>query len=248
MRKEEYIHYYKIENDYWWFKGMRSIYLRSLKKAYNGKGGLRILDVGCGTGRTMKDLGQLGDVTGVDIEPLALEFCKSRGVNKVTLSDGKRLPFKDRLFDLVTLFNIIEHVDQEDELMKEASRVCADNGKIIVTTSAFNSLWSKHDIANEHKRRYTKRTLRDVVEKRFRVERMTYTNCLLFPLIWAGIMISNLLNKDTREPSDGFYDIPKYANKALTAILRMEAILLQKINFLFGVSLLCIAQKNHKSD
>lgn len=222
---------------------MRDIFHRSIKNIYRDNKDLCILDTGCGTGAIMRDLGEFGNVIGLDVKPKALEFCKQRRIEKILLSDGVTLPFKDRIFDLVTAFSVIEHIENDIGFIKEISRVCKDNGKVVISTSAFNFLWSEHDIVNEHKRRYTKRRLKGILNKHFVIEKITHTNCILFLFIWLGIILRNLLKGYSHQPSNGFYSLPKFMNKILTFILKTESVILQKINFPFGVSLLCIARK-----
>ncbi|NQU99214.1 MAG: methyltransferase domain-containing protein, partial [Parcubacteria group bacterium] len=197
----------------------------------------------CGTGVTAMGLRGVGDVLGLDIEPKALGCCRNRGLKKLVRAEGNHTPFKDATFDLITSLSVIEHVDDDAGFVREMSRICKDNGRVIFSTSAFDFLWSKHDVANRHKRRYTKKYLRDIINKHFTIEKITYTNCMLFPVIWVGIKISNLLKNDLSNNEGGFYDIPKALNKLLILVLKLESFLLQRINFPFGVSLLCIAKK-----
>ena len=220
------------------------IFSRFIKATYKERKGLKILDIGCGTGSTIKELERFGDVLGVDIEPQALYFCKKKGVSKTILAEGNYLPCKDKTFDLVTLFNIIEHIEDDRGFVREVHRVLKDNGKIVIATSAFNFLWSKHDVVNEHKRRYTKTLLKRLIGKQFTVERMTYTNFILFPAIWIGIIFNNIIKRKKDISCDGFYPVPGFINKILLLILKLESILLKRFNFPYGVSLLCIAEKN----
>lgn len=249
MRPEQYERYYKLEDNYWWFIGMRDILLRSLKnifKNYKDEKNIRILDIGCGTGMVIRDLERFGNVIGLDNETRALEFCKKRGIDKLILGDGNHLPFKENVFDLITAFNIIEHVDNDTGLIKGINRVAKNNSWVAISTAAFNFLWSQHDIVNKHKRRYTKGKLKDIIRKHLAVKKITYLNCILFPFIWLGIILTNLLKVKLHNPSSGFYPVPKFINKILIFILRLESVLLQKFNLPFGVSLLCIAKKVQK--
>ena len=243
MRKGQYERYYSLEDDYWWFLGMRDIFYRSISRIYKGREDMRILDAGCGTGGMIKDLQRFGECTGIDIEPKALEFCRSRGAARLVCAKGSELPFKDGTFDLITLFSVVEHIDDDAGFLKEVHRVCKDNGRIVLSTSAFKFLWSAHDVVSRHKRRYTKRELKTLIGKYFTIEKITYTNCLLFPFIWAGILMNNLFKGRSDDSSDGFYAVPGVINKALLFILRLEAVLLQKFDLPFGVSLLCIARR-----
>lgn len=243
MNIELFEGYYKLEDNYWWFVGMRDIFYRLIKNIYSGRNNLSILDVGCGTGKIINEIEKLGKVTGLDVEPQALKFCKARGINRLVLAEGNFLPFKDETFDLITALNIIEHIADDDGFVKDMHRVCKINGRVILSTSAFNFLWSKHDLVNNHKRRYVKREIRDLLGKYFILEKVTYTNFFLFLIIWTGVILTNLLEKRDSEISHGFYHVPKFINRVLITILRMESVILKKINFPFGVSLLCVAKR-----
>jgi len=254
VKSEYYDQYYELEDNYWWFVGMRHIFRRCIKnmlKDYRtDKEDIRILDIGCGPGRMIMDLEDFGNVVGVDNKMKPLESCKRRGINKLVLGNGVKLPFKDKSLDLVTSFNVIEHIDDDSGFIREINRVVKDNGWIIISTAAYNFLWSQHDVVNEHKRRYIKRGLKNIIGKHCDIKKISYLNCFLFPFIWVGIKVVNLLNSNSNNTSCnascGFYPVPHFLNKILASILWVESVLLQKLNFPFGVSLLCIAKKSKK--
>jgi ubiquinone/menaquinone biosynthesis C-methylase UbiE len=244
VQPEQYRYFYELEDKHWWFAGMRDIFFRIIGNIYKPGAGLQILDVGCGAGLNIKELEKFGRVIGIDIEGQALELCQQRSITKLCLGSGLDLPFKNETFDLVTAFNLVEHVQEDAFLIKELARVCKKSGRIILATSAFNFLWSRHDLINEHKRRYTKRTLQFLVNRQnFKIEKLTYTNFILFPLIWAGITWQNLLKCFSAPMVNKYYSIQKPVNKILLWILRLESWILSKFNAPFGVSLLCVVRK-----
>jgi len=134
---------------------------------------------GLRTGGMLPLLSRYGQVTGLDSEPLALDYCRRRGFHDVHLqADFEARP----VFDLVTLFDVLEHVDDEPGFLAHAARCLKPGGRLAVTVPAFRFLWSGHDDLNQHRRRYTRRCLVDLLERcGFEVERSSYFNTLLFP-------------------------------------------------------------------
>src|SRR3989442_3608913 len=111
MYEAEYEAMYRLEKSYWWYVARRALTAELLANEVKGRSGMRILDVGCGTGANMQAFAHYGKTTGVDTSIDALEFCRSRGVDTVTLSAAERLPFDDNEFDVVTAMDILEHTD-----------------------------------------------------------------------------------------------------------------------------------------
>lgn len=187
--------FYEAEERHWWFVGRRAVIdgflARSLGAAAGapaGRGGVgegapgaprRILDVGCGTGGMLPLLARYGQVTGVDSEPLALDYCRRRGFSDVHL----QVDFEPRpVFDLVTLFDVLEHVGDEPAFLEQVARNLGPDGRLAVTVPAFRFLWSGHDDLNQHRRRYTRGMLVGLLARcGFQVSRASYFNTLLFP-------------------------------------------------------------------
>lgn len=110
MRKNFYSEYYEVEDKHWWFIGRRRVLLRLLDLYFRPEKFqcCEVLDVGCGTGTMLQYLNRYGSTRGVDADENAVSFCKQRGLDNVALFDGLRLPFADKSFDLVTMFDVLE--------------------------------------------------------------------------------------------------------------------------------------------
>lgn len=250
MKKEEYIQMSKLESSHWYFKGKQFIISQFLKKIIQNKRNVRILDIGCGTGNISQMLSQFGEVYGIDNSPIAIELCQQKGLTNLYLNDkNKKFPFKDNYFDIVCCFDLLEHLDNELEILKEVLRVIKPEGFLFITTPAFMFLWSEHDLALHHKRRYTKTNLYQLLESnKLKVQRITYYNFFLFPIAFIYRLYTRIfLRKKMDNPkSEFFVKIPISLNNLLKGILVLEGILLRFINFPWGVSLLCIAKSNSK--
>src|SRR5207244_1565920 len=119
-----------------------------------------VLDAGCGTGRNMLEFAGLGTVEGVDASPEAIEFCRRRGLDGVREGQIESLPYADGTVDLILATDVLEHLRDDYAALAELRRVAAPGGRLLATVPAYQWLWSQHDAAHHHFRRYTYRLLR----------------------------------------------------------------------------------------
>ena len=144
-----------------------------------------ILDVGCGDGRLAAVLPQYR-WCGVEPDPALREAARARGV-RVLPGSAEELPFPDRAFDAVCLFDVLEHLEDDRAALAEARRVLKPGGLLFVSVPLHPGLWSVHDVACGHFRRYKPGDLEalavscgfGVVEKRHFVS-------LFLPLAWVA--------------------------------------------------------------
>lgn len=246
MRPEFYEEYNRIENTHWWFLGRRRIFLRLLRRYVRPQETALILDVGCGTGTTLRCLSPYGRGMGVDIEWSALEYTRRRGISRVVQSTASDLAFGDDTFDLICALDILEHVDDDSRALRECYRTCKPGGLVLITVPAYRFLWGRQDEISRHRRRYVASDVRQRVAKAgFSIRRLTYFNTLLFPII-AGIRLFRRWRgprPDEALTSDFSMTKPGLVNDLLAAIFAGESLLLQYLDLPFGVSILCIAEK-----
>ena len=239
MEIKEYGTIFSLEQEHWWYKGMREISFSLLKKKTIGKN-LRILDTGCGTGFNILELKKYGKVYGIDFSREALRFCKIRNLRNIHLGTIENLKFKNNYFDIITSFDVIYHLGVKNDLkaLKEFHRVLKKGGYLVLRVPAFNFLYSGHDKVVHTKRRYTKKELSGKMESAgFKIERMSYLNFFLSPFV----LIARLLNRDKEQ-----LEITKtnpHLNKILFLVLALESKLLNFIDFPFGVSIIALARK-----
>lgn len=232
----------EFEEEYWWFVGRRKIIETILKKELNRKSQLRILDVGCGTGKTTLSLIKFGNVYGVDSSFSALKHCSKRGLNKVLKCSSYQLPFRENTFDLVTLLDALEHIENDVQVLEEIKRISKKDSLILLTVPAYQFLWSEHDIALSHYRRYTSKTLTKVLkEAGFDIVRMSYFMSFLFPLVAAYRLISKR-KKTKSNPKADLTPLPTSINEVLKKILILESHILYKTDLPFGLSIACVAK------
>jgi ubiquinone/menaquinone biosynthesis C-methylase UbiE len=247
MDHSVYQQFYKIEKDHWWFKGMRAICRRVLKRAkVNNDKTSRCLDIGCGTGLWTIELAEQGEVYGLDFSPEALSFCQKRGLKGLMRASAMSLPLIQDSFETITALGLIEHLDDDKGFLAELYRICAPGGYILILTSAYEVLWSRHDEIVHHKRRYTRRQLESLsAMSGFEIVYTSYVNTILFPPILA-IRLFQWLVGASAEGGQGSPDLflPRpLINKLLYGLLWTEARLLNFFAFPFGVGIVLLARR-----
>lgn len=239
------------EDRHWWFATRTRAILAYLDNCVGPGKGRRVLDIGCGAGNMAHHLRHYGQVTGVDNNPRPLAVARQRGLEAFE-GTADDLPFTDAEFDLVALLDTVEHVPAEDRVFEECRRVLRSNGKLLVTVPAFMFLWSHNDAINMHQRRYTVPELGAKLERHgFRVQRISYNNCFVFPVA-AGLI---LLRRGRAEPelASPHFDQNSYqvemepaappVNALLSGVGRLEAALLRRMSLPVGTSIIAVAQK-----
>jgi SAM-dependent methyltransferase len=244
MERSEYVTMAAVEASHWWYGGMRAIAAALLDEVYGGRGDLRILDAGCGTGGNALFLRRYGCVTGMDLMPDALEFGAPRLPGQLARGSVLALPFADASFDLVTSFEVLYHrgVPDERPALAETRRVLRSGGRLLIRLPAFEQLRGKHDRAVHGRRRYTAADVRALLETHgFRVERLSYVNSLLLPLPLAQRALERVLPAVERRESD--LQLPAGPlNEALRWPLAAEAAWLARGgSFAAGLSVICRA-------
>lgn len=241
MRPLNYEVMFDVEDDHWWFVGRRAIVFAQIEDSLAVKEGLQILDIGCGTGATMNRLKRYGEVQGLDLSEIPLNFTRRRGHRRVLCASATELPFANDSFDLVTALDVIEHLDDDVMGLSEIRRVLKPGALAIVFVPAFEALWGPNDDQSGHKRRYRIDRLRGVVEAAgLRVERISYANMTMFVPIWLGRKILTLLGREEQAENRINH---RSINKLLASIFASEAGWLRKRSLPFGASIVCVARK-----
>ena len=185
MNREIYIRMAQVEDDHWWF-ARRRVIVESLLARFGLARGAAILEAGCGSGGNLRMLARRGPVCAMDIDDQAVQFAQARGIGEVAhgrLPD--QIPFGDRSFDLVLMTDVLEHLDDDGAALRALRERLRPGGLLLLTVPAFRCLWSPHDVAHHHRRRYRAGQLRKVVsEAGYEICYLSYYNFLLFPRFW----------------------------------------------------------------
>ena len=255
MQHDYYKEYYDLERQHWWFVAREKIISNYLKKLIATeivkKQDLKILNVGCGPGRSSQYLSSFGEVTSIEYDKECCEFASERTGLQIINGSITALPFHDEMFDLVCAFDVIEHVEDDELAVSEMKRVAKKEGVIFITVPTFMSLWSHHDVINHHFRRYKL----GQIEKLFAAKKngnaifSSYFNFFLFPAIYLVRKISNLLQFSKKRPGSGsdFEAFkPGFLNNVLFNVMYFESKFINNnIKLPFGVSLLYTWKKNN---
>ena len=241
MEAHAYTELHHLEQAHWWYQGTRSIYRTLLRRHVSSPCG-RVLDLGCGTGGNLGLLSGWGPVTGLEPWRPALTLQLS-GAAELVQGTAETLPFRDDAFGLVAMLGVIEHVNDDVGMLREARRVCRPGGIILLLTSAFTFLWSQHDEANRHVRRYTARELREKAQGvGLQVRYSSYLNFFLFPVA-ASVRLFQRLSPRRGEPRMDMFPVPEPFNAALAGLLALEGRLMQWVRLPLGVSLVAVLER-----
>jgi SAM-dependent methyltransferase len=186
-------------------------------------------------------LSEFGDAQGVDISADALLFCRQRGLYNVKLGAAESLPYEDHEFDLVTAFDVVEHMDDDVAGLREMRRVLRPGGRVLLFVPTFMFLWGVQDEVSNHRRRYRLEGLRQAVRAAgFEVERTTHANITFF----LPVLVVRKLMRLTgiRTETENSINIPAF-NRIFGAIFGAERHWLRYLNIPFGVSGLCVARR-----
>lgn len=246
MRPDELEKMYRLEDTYWWFVGRRQL-VRNLVQKYAPQAPC-MLDAGCGTGGTMDYLQDLGEITGVDFAAEALKFCKERGHESLGRCQIEALPFASSTFDVVVCCDILEHLDDDIAGLNETLRVLKPGGVAIYTLPAYQWLWSEHDEALSHRRRYSARDfLNRLKGVNIKLLKISYAVTAVFPIVLAVRVLNRLRLHKMGKPHTQLMSLPKWANILLIKVLNMEAYWLLRGNLPFGTSLVAVVQKTEET-
>jgi SAM-dependent methyltransferase len=230
----------EVDEHHWWYRGRRRI-IRSELELLPLPAGARVLDAGCGSGRTLDELQDYGEVSGIELDPAAAEAARARGQGEVRIGRLEELPWESATFDLITCLDVIEHTPDDVATLRELRRVCKPGGWLLITVPAYQALWSLHDEANHHYRRYARGTLRSAaLAARWQVTRVTSFNSLLL----APAAVVRLAQRRRRSKNGYTPEIelgPAWINAALEWPLRAEARWLERGRTLpAGLSLMAV--------
>ncbi len=242
MFEDVYKANFELEEKYWWFVARNRIVFELLQRFFSPDEDGYVLDFGCGTGGFAKILSQKYKVICLDPSPIAVKYCKNRGLELVFQSTIDDFYLQNPNLKAVCALDVIEHIDDDVGTLQKLYKLLENNGKLVVTVPAYQWLWSNHDVLHMHKRRYTKKHLLKVLSQSgFQVIYISYFNFFLFLPAIIKRLLTRRNNVEEQPPVDPVSDL---ANKILTKIFLFEKFFLPKVRFPFGLSIIAIARKN----
>lgn len=241
-----------FEERHWWFRSRRDLIRMQVSRAVDdlkvsGRKP-RIVDVGCGTGFNLSLLGEFGEVVGADrFRPEHEEF---RLAHAFQLLDVERdLPNHRAGFDLVTAFDVLEHMDDDVAGLRTLEGLMAPGGQMLLTVPAYQWLWGGEDVISEHRRRYTKTSLtRAIADAGLRVRFISYFNLSILPMMTSVIWARRLFTSSDAEPQSSLSTPPSWLNEALYNLTSGEAALVgkQTVRMPAGASIVCRLERDER--
>jgi SAM-dependent methyltransferase len=228
-----------VEKDHFWFRSRACLIVWALRKHFPRAQSL--LEVGCGGGNVLAAIRQSGSIPRIvgaeaHAEGLALAARRAPGVELVQM-DARRIPFRGE-FDVVGAFDVIEHIEEEDEVLAGMFAACRPGGGVLITVPQHAWLWSRRDEFAGHRRRYARRELlRKLATAGFERAWTTSFVALLLPLMALA------RRRKAFSPS-GELEIGGAANRLLGGVMALErALIAAGVSFPAGGSLLAVAHK-----
>ena len=245
--KDAYAKLYELEADSFWFRNRNKLILKTLVKHFPNAASL--LEIGCGTGFVLSGIATANPgllLVGSDLHQEALNYAQTRlpGVVLLQMNAGN-IPYVEE-FDVICAFDVLEHVPQDDEVLKQIHQALKQGGGVMITVPQHPWLWSRTDDDARHLRRYTRRGLsHKLAENGFRITMISSFITFLLPLL----IISRLSAcfKSRKQPNnaqEGELHLPHIMDILFEIICSWENILIDRsLSFPVGGSLLCVATR-----
>jgi SAM-dependent methyltransferase len=251
----------QIEDRHFWFRA-RNRLITSLTRKFTSalKPGYLILEVGCGTGNVLRALRQTcpdAVVIGMELWFDGLRFAQQRSAGPLVQGDVRNCPF-GKPFDLIGMFDVLEHIPEELETLTALRETLAPNGRLMLTVPAHQSLWSYFDEAAHHCRRYSSKDIRArLTEAGFEVEFLSQFMTSIFPIVWLVRKMSGRRrapdsqrhgSEDARALASREFRVLPVINGLLTGLLNLEAKWLSRGHHLpIGTSLMVVAKRSENN-
>lgn len=246
MDAREYEKMYEAETHYFWFVAKHRLLLSIIGDLLSGIENPKILDIGCGTGGFLKAVGSAGDAVGLDWDKGALLFCHKRRLRKLILADWDFPPLKGESFDAVVASDFLEHLDNDVRAVESMYSVLRYGGIMLLTVPAHPWLFSSHDVALKHKRRYSRKTLAKTLKSAGILQaKVFYWGGVLLPFIVPIRMTQKIFLKRKSQNYETIkYEMPEFLNNFFIQALDFELRRIKRDKAVkLGSSLVAIARK-----
>jgi SAM-dependent methyltransferase len=210
MKRDQIENMAELEEEHWWYRERRHIIARAIEETPPS----RALDIGAGAGGNTGVLQSAGWVaTALEYSDRGVELARERGLD-VVQGDARDIPFPDNHFGLVVAYDVLEHIEEDDQVVSEIARVVRPSGRVLIAVPADPRLWSPHDEAVGHVRRYTRKGLVALFDdERFRIDDIRSWNVLLRPVV--AIRRKSVMDNDLTP-------LPRIVNAGLSVVIKAE--------------------------
>jgi len=239
MERVVYQQMAELDDRHWWYRARRKIIAELIRRYARPRVEAQVLEIGCGTGHNLAMLAGFGHVDGLELDDEARALSEKRLGRAIMSSPLPELAdVADRHYDLIGAFDVIEHIEDDSAAIASIAKKLKPGGKFVMTVPAHQWMWTAHDVVNHHKRRYSRGSLKALLERSpMKLEKIGYFNSLLFPLAIAERAASKL-----RDREDADVKLPPAAlNAVLETIFAAERHLVGRLPLTPGLSLFAIA-------
>ncbi len=243
MDRTAYQKFHEVDKHHFWKIERRRLIIEWLTTYSHDKKSLKILDIGGACSILSNDMCRFGKVTVIEPDKETVETAKE--LFQLDIKEGAlpgNIPV-DSLYDVVTLLDVLEHIDDDKEAIKSIWKLLQPGGMFLCTVPAFQWLWSNHDIALHHKRRYNYKEFYKLLRVAgFRIRRLSYYTCLFFPVTVIHRLVKRLMPPENPKAYNPFI-FSSLITSLLCAIMSIERFMLHYINLPIGSSLIAVCFK-----
>jgi SAM-dependent methyltransferase len=231
----------ELDSAHWWFIARRQILEELIRREVRPPTDAKILEIGCGTGHNLEMLGKFGRVEATELDATARGIATQR-LGRAVLSAA--LPdlsmFAADTFDLIALLDVLEHVADDEAALRAIRERLKPGGKLLVTVPGNPWMWSAHDRAHHHFRRYPKRALTALAAKTgYAADLVSPFNSLLFPAIAAARILAKAIGRESADDAMP----PAPVNAVLRTVFALERPFIGRVPMPFGVSLVAVLRR-----
>jgi SAM-dependent methyltransferase len=246
MKREYADHYSALEQHHWWFRARRKILRDLLALEIGWRDGMQVLEIGVGPGENLYTLYPANiSLMGMEPDPNNVQVAQQRGPIPVYAGTIEDLPppIRETTFDAIGLFDVLEHIKDDEAALCILRDRLKPGGKLVLAVPTYQWMWGLQDEVSLHYRRYTRAELCNKLrDAGFRIQRATYFNTFLFPMIAVFRLAGKLMPASKRSAQSDFDYSAGPINELFCAVFGFERHLLRVMNFPFGVSAFVIAE------
>ena len=233
--------YRNLYKRHWWWRAREEAIVDLLRRRVKTLSKLEILDVGCGDALFFDRLSSFGNVEGIEPDSRLIDPANPHRSRIYTLQfDRKFRPGKR--YDLILMLDVLEHLDNPEEALDSVRGLLGNNGVFLLTVPAFQILWTNHDIINHHRIRYRKKTLFPLLRKAgFAISEARYWYQWTVPLKLPTHVVEKFISSQPSLPRVP----PKWLNRSLFQLSRLEQRTIAPIGIPFGTTLMALCNNAH---
>lgn len=234
----------KLEEDHFWFRARNELIVQVLRKYFPDA--QNMLEIGCGTGYVLRGITRaLPDLqaSGSEIFLEGLGFASGRlPAADLFQMDAREIPY-DNEFDAIGAFDVIEHVEEDERVLREIHRALKPGGGALFTVPQHPALWSAQDESACHVRRYRRHELTDKLRANgYSIVFSSSFVSLLLPLLAFSRWRKR--NPASTAGLDSEFTPSPLVNSALYHVLRLESLMIRAgLRFPVGGTRLVVAVK-----